>query len=114
MVEYGDGDKPVWATEFGWMIRPPPCCLVHGDWYAHAWHTTSEGRQARYLIRAYRYAEDHWPWMQVMFLWNLDWSRYQPRIEGCGYCASMGYYSILKPDGTPRLAYEWLVEGTGD
>jgi hypothetical protein len=111
MVEYGDGDKPVWATEFGWMIRPLPCCLAQSDWYAHAWHTTTEGRQARYFLRAYRYADEHWPWMEVMFLWNLDWSRYQRRIEACGYCESMGAYSILDPDGSPRLAYRWLVEG---
>jgi hypothetical protein len=114
MVEYGDENKPVWATEFGWLIRPPPCCLAHSDWYAQAWHATTEGRQARYLIRAYRYAGEHWPWMQVMFLWNLDWDRYQPYIEGCGYCDSMGAYGILDPDGSPRQAYEWLAGGTGE
>jgi hypothetical protein len=114
MVEYGDGTKPVWATEFGWLIRPLPCCLSHSDWYAQAWHAVSEGRQARYLLRAYRYAEDNWPWMQVMFLWNLDWSRYQARVERCGYCETMGAYSILDPDGSPRLAYEWLVEEEGN
>jgi hypothetical protein len=114
MVEYGDEDKPVWATEFGWMIRPPSCCLAHSDWYAHAWHATTEGRQARYLLRAYHYAGEHWPWMQAMFLWNLDWSRYQDRVEGCGYCESMGAYSILDPDGLPRLAFKWLAEGIED
>jgi hypothetical protein len=112
MVQYGDGDKPVWATEFGWIIRPPPCCLTRDDWPARAWQAVSEGRQARYTIRAFSYAQQKWPWMEVMFLWNLDYSRYPgPLDEACPYCNSMGWYSILDPDGSYRLAYEWLVAG---
>lgn len=114
MVEYGDEDKPMWATEFGWLVRLPACCLAHSDWHAHAWYATTESHQGRYLLRAYRYAEEHWPWMQVMFLWNLDWSRYQEPIKGCGYCESMGTYSILRPDGSTRPAYRWLLEDERD
>ena len=109
MVEHGDEDTPMWATEFGWPIRPRPCCLARSEWPAQSWQAVSEGQQARYLIRAYRYAEEQWPWMEVMFLWNLDWSRYQEEEERCGYCEPMGAYSILDPDGTPRLAYKWLI-----
>lgn len=109
MVEYGDGDKPAWATEFGWLIRPPPCCITRSDWDAHHWQAVSEGQQGRYLLRAYDYAEQNWPWMQAMFLWNLDWSRYQPDDEHCPNCETMGAYSILDPDGSPRTAYKWLI-----
>jgi hypothetical protein len=76
MVEYGDESKPIWATAFGWMIYPPPCCREQGDWPAHGGQTVSERRQAQYIGRAYAYAERHWPWMEAMFLWNLDYSRY--------------------------------------
>ena len=109
MVEYGDGDKPAWATEFGWLIRPPPCCLSRSDWYAHHWQAVSEGQQGRYLLRAYEYIESNWPWMEAAFLWNLDWSRYQPRDEVCPNCETMGAYSILDPDGSPRTAYKWMM-----
>ena len=109
MVEYGDGEKPAWATEFGWLIRPPPCCLTRSDWYAHHWQAVSEGQQARYLLRAYDYIEANWPWMEATFLWNLDWSRYQPRNETCPNCETMGAYGILNPDGSPRTAYKWLM-----
>jgi len=109
MVEYGDGDKPVWATEFGWLVRPPRCCTTRSDWDAHLWQAVSEGQQARYLLRAYDYAEQHWPWMQVMFLWNLDWSRYESPEETCPFCDTMGAYSILDPDGSPRTAYRWFL-----
>jgi hypothetical protein len=112
MVEYGDEDKPMWATEFGWLIRPPACCRERRDWPLRYWQVVSEGRQARYIRRAFAYAQEQWPWMEVMFLWNLDYSRYpyKPDPE-CPYCDSMGAYSILDPDGTPRMAYEWLLEG---
>jgi hypothetical protein len=112
MVEYGDAGKPVWATEFGWLIRPPACCLSQLDWPSRAGHVVTRGQQARYIVRAFDYAEANWPWMEVMFLWNLDYSRY-PEEEGavCPNCDSMGWYSILDPDGTPRRAYEWL-QGT--
>ncbi|MBL7200487.1 MAG: hypothetical protein ISS56_10080 [Anaerolineae bacterium] len=110
MVEHGDGDKPMWATEFGWIIRPPACCLVQADWRGRQWQAVSESSQAWYIERAFRYAQADWPWMEVMFLWNLDYSRYPPRLdEECPYCDSMGWYSILHPDGSPRLAYEWLL-----
>jgi hypothetical protein len=109
MVEHGDLDTPMWATEFGWIMRPPDCCLVRSDWPGRAWQAVSERRQARYLVDAIRYAERNWPWMEVMFVWNLDYSRYPGGLdEACPYCDTMGWYSILNPDGSPRLAYEWL------
>ncbi|MBN1642240.1 MAG: hypothetical protein JXA09_13475 [Anaerolineae bacterium] len=109
MVAYGDADKPAWATEFGWVIRPPACCLARSDWHAWAWHAVSRGEQARYIVRAFDYAETHWPWMEVMFLWNLDYSRYPEEMdEQCPHCDSMGWFSILDPDGTPRRSYDWL------
>jgi hypothetical protein len=48
--------------------------------------------------------------MEAMFLWNLDYSRYSPGKDlACQNCESMGWYSILNPDGSPRLAYKWLA-----
>jgi hypothetical protein len=110
MVAYGDGDKPVWATEFGWLIHPPTCCLSRSDWPDRAWQAVSERQQARYVLRAFAYAERNWPWMEAMFLWNLDYSRYPDEVdEICPSCDSMGWYSILNPDGSPRMAYQWLA-----
>jgi len=57
MTEYGDTDKPVWATEFGWIIRPPTCCLAQADWTGRAWQVVSERQQARYILRAFAYAK---------------------------------------------------------
>jgi len=110
MLDNGDKNKPMWATEFGWLVRPPACCLEEPDWQTRSWQAVSEGRQARYIARAYTYAQRHWPWMEVMFLWNLDYSRYSPGTDlTCLSCESMGWYSILNPDGSPRQAYQWLA-----
>jgi len=114
MVAYGDEDKPVWATEFGWIIRPPPCCRGQSDWPARYWQVVSEETQARYILHAFTYARRYWPWMEAMFLWNLDFSRYTPGSdETCPSCETMGWYSILNPDGSPRLAYSWLAKNGG-
>ena len=111
MVQYGDEDKPVWATEFGWIVRPPTCCLAKDDWSGRAWQAVPEWQQGRYILRAFAYAERHWPWMESMFLWNLDYARYPEDLdEVCPYCDSMGWYGILNFDGSPRAAYEWLIE----
>lgn len=110
MLEYGDADTPVWATEFGWVIRPPSCCRAESDWPERYWQVVTEETQADYIVRAFAYAHRRWPWMQVMFLWNLDFSRYTPpHGETCPPCDSMGWYSILNPDGSPRRAYERLL-----
>ena len=110
MVAHGDGDKPVWATEFGWIMRPSLCCRARLDWPGTYWQGVSEKQQAAYTVDAFAYADRRWPWMEAMFLWNLDYSRYPAEIdEGCPYCDSMGWYSILNPDGSPRLAYEMLM-----
>jgi hypothetical protein len=109
MVEYGDARKPVWATEFGWLIRPPACCLRETEWQAWGWQAVTRGQQARYIVRAFDYAKVYWPWMDVMFLWNLDYSRYPEEERAlCPNCDSMGWFSILDPDGSPRRSYEWL------
>lgn len=110
MVEAGDADTPVWATEFGWIIRPPACCLSQSDWSVWAWQAVTEGTQGNYLVRAFAYAETYWPWMETMFLWNLDFSRYTPAAsKSCPPCETMGWFSILKPDGSPRRAYLRLL-----
>lgn len=110
MVEAGDADTPVWATEFGWIIRPPLCCLSQSDWALWRWQVVSENAQAAYIVRAFAYADAHWPWMEAMFLWNLDFSRYTPpEREACPPCETMGWFSILNPDGSPRQAYRRLL-----
>lgn len=105
MVEYGDGDKKVWATEFGWVLGTD--CDLGRD---HEWMEVSEEKQATYLVRAYRKAHFEWPWMGVMFLFNLDFAT----VSWYEDCDPKRWYSItyrhdpLDPGHSPiqyRQAY---------
>jgi len=96
MVANGDGEKRIWATEFGWPtvdgmgVLPSP-----GNEFAD---DIDENQQADYIVRAYIWARD-WGHAGVMVLWNLNyWSAAGPENE-------MAKYSILRGDWSPRPAY---------
>ncbi|MCJ7668182.1 MAG: carboxypeptidase regulatory-like domain-containing protein, partial [Anaerolineae bacterium] len=76
MVAQGDGDKQMWAIEFGWIVdtRNCPGEGCSGPWTGRAWQIVTESQQADYLVRAYDYAYQNWPWMGVMTFFNLDFN----------------------------------------
>jgi hypothetical protein len=61
MVEFGDEDKPIWFTEFGWS--------VHGNRAGTPnWRRGVAPRtQGRYFVRAIRYTQRRFPYVRVMF-----------------------------------------------
>jgi len=69
MVAYGDGDKPVWITAFGWSALPP-------DWEGSAspWPSLSPEQQADYTAQALQQARANWPWLGPMLFaaWDAD------------------------------------------
>ena len=77
MLSFGD-QSPIWATEFGWVLETD-CYL--GE---HEWMEVAEAQQADYLAAAYEYADENWPWMGPMFLFNLD-------------CGSVYWYAACDP-----------------
>lgn len=89
MERYGDGDKPVWATEMGWTVA------TGGE---AAWQAVTPEQQAAYLVAAFTRARREWPWLTLMAVWNLDGGEHP----------EWGGYSLLDRDGTPRPAYEAL------
>jgi Tol biopolymer transport system component/GH35 family endo-1,4-beta-xylanase len=98
MVAHDDGDTPIWITEVGWVLET--------NWNLGE-HTTigvTQEQQAEYLTRAYDKVQQEWPFVQAVFLFNLDFStvHWYPAPE------PMRWYSILNPDRTPRPAYIML------
>lgn len=96
MVANGDGHKQVAILEMGWTldeVNP-----------SYTWHAVDEATQAEYLVRAYEYAAEHWqPWMGLMVtIYIADWE-WTPDDE-------QWWWSIVLPDGTPRMAYDALKE----
>jgi hypothetical protein len=64
MLRYGDGDKQVAVLEMGWTSDP-----LHPN---YAWFAVTEEQKADYLVRAFRYAREHWsPWIGLMTVISL-------------------------------------------
>jgi spore germination protein YaaH len=65
MVQYGDANKQIWPTEFGWGVDPNP-----KPGYEYEKFIT-EAQQAAWLVTAYQMMKG-WGWVGVAILWNLD------------------------------------------
>ncbi len=63
MLEYNDGDKPVWITEMGWTVQ--------GNEHSR-WQEVSEAQQAEYLVGALDLIERDWPWVELATVWNIE------------------------------------------
>lgn len=115
LVEHGLSDLPIWATEFNWLRHPAEdgraaCTEDEAFWSAFGWHAVSETTQADYLVRAFDYADRHWPWMEGMFVWNLDWHDfYYPVLCEASQFFALRRYDASTRDGTPTEAYDALA-----
>jgi hypothetical protein len=100
--------KQVWLTEFGWLRDPAEegvsCSDSNAEFSGFAWLRVSSDQQANYLVRAFQYADKHWPWAGPMFVWNLNWQQ-QNWLNQCNH---QRWFAILRPSGEPTLAYRKL------
>jgi hypothetical protein len=94
MVENGDENKPVWATELGWTTS-----TVGAE---RQWLRVLEEERSRYLLRAIEQAVRDWPWLERIAIWNVS--------SGLPVSDERRGYSILADDGTPKPAYRALAE----
>ncbi len=78
MVEYGDGRKQLWPTEFGWAVSASP----HPGYEYAAYN--NEGTRAQWLVRAYQMGKS-WGWVGPMFLWNLNFRIVAPGSEQAAF-----------------------------
>ena len=67
MLENGDGEKPIWAGNWGWHALPDA-------WSGRPslWGETTAQVQAEYTQAAYERAVAEWPWMGSMFLQHWE------------------------------------------
>lgn len=93
--------KPVWATEFGWILDPAsvgrPECRNHPSMSGREWQFVTPDQQAQYLRGAYEFAQAHYPWMGPMFLFS--YGRYNEYS-----CEQMGFYDIRDRPAETALA----------
>jgi hypothetical protein len=97
MVEQGDAETPVWSTEFGWLLDPGR------NMGQYDWMRVSAEQQAEYVVRSFKYAQKHWPWMAGLLLSNLDAST-SPYHTGSQN--GMPWFAILNNDHSPRPAWK--------
>ena len=90
LVTYGLGDKPVWATEVGWLTAPPAYCQSDPRWPSRIWQIVSPQQQSDNLVGAFRYARFTWPWLRAMFVFNFNFDSAPYYDE----CEQMRYYSV--------------------
>ncbi|MHB8645039.1 MAG: cellulase family glycosylhydrolase [Thermomicrobiales bacterium] len=94
MVDAGEGQTKMWLTEFGWTTANQAKGYEYGTF-------VSEQQQAQYLVRAFQLGKSY-PWMGVMFVWNLNFSTItQPNDEKYPW-------AVLNSDWSPRPAYTAL------
>ena len=98
MKAYEDEETPIWITEMGWVLNS------HWDLGEHQIIGVTEAQQGDYLTRSYTKVQEEWPFVEALFLFNLDFSTvsWYPAPE------PMRWYAILNPDRTPRPAYTTL------
>lgn len=96
MVQHGDVNKQVWLLEFGYtsdQVNP-----------AYSWFAIDEQTKADYIVRALQYAKTNWaPWIGVMTVWTMadpEWDSSREQY----------WWAITEPDGTPRPAYNAIVQ----
>ena len=96
MVKYGDVNKRLWPTEFGWAVGP----AVNNN-YGYANDNTRE-EQARWTVEFYQWMK-RTGYVGVAFLWNLNFSMTNPGTE-------LQQWSIVTSDGRPTLTYQMLQQ----
>ena len=91
-VEYGDADKPVWASHWGWNALPQ-------GWAGalSVWGQTDEATQAARTVAALGRARAEWPWVGALILEN-----FQPAVP---LDDPRWGFALLGPEGDPRPVY---------
>ena len=74
MVKYGDSDKRIWPTEFGWASG-----WTGASGYEYANDNTAQ-EQAEWTVRAYQMMKS-WGFVGTAFLWNLNYGVTNPGTE---------------------------------
>jgi hypothetical protein len=89
MVRYGDANKRIWPTEFGWAAG-----WTGAPGYEYANDNSAE-EQAQWTVRAYEIMRG-WGFVGPAFLWNLNYNQSHPGSE-------LAQWGIMG-----RPAYGWL------
>jgi hypothetical protein len=98
--------KQIWLTEFGWLRDPNEdgigCSDGSPEFSGFAWLRVPAATQASYLVRAFEYAHENWPWAGPMFVWNLNWNM----MGWLPLCDHRRWFGLLKSNGSRTPAFD--------
>ena len=93
MVTHGDGDKPIWGSNFGWNHLP-------ADWQGppSIWGQVSAEDQITFTQQAFERARNEWPWLYGLVLhhWQPDASTDNP-IQGFAVAPNIEQWASVVP-----------------
>jgi len=97
MVEFNDGQTPLWASNWGWNA-------LREDWSGSPsiWGAVSESERASFTLEALERAEREWAWLGGMILYH-----WQPDAEPND---PVWGFSIIDPDHQPSELWTALAE----
>jgi hypothetical protein len=98
MEEYGLGDRQIWLTEFGWATENVTPGYEYGN-------NVSFEQQAEYIAGAIELSYENYPWLGVMFLWNMNFSVLWGQTDPPQPLHEQAAFSILNQDWSPRPSY---------
>jgi len=96
MAKYGLDNKPVWITEFGWATQNTSPGYEFGN-------AVSYQQQADYIVGAMKLTHERYPWVEAMFVWNLNFAPLKAK-EGQPL-HEQASFSLLDASGKARPAY---------
>jgi polysaccharide biosynthesis protein PslG len=92
MTQYGDGDKPIWFTEFGWSSHSNTSGMA--NWELGVTPQT----QGDYLVRTLKLLKASYPYVT-----NAFW--YEASDQNTGTTSNIDNYGLLTSSFVPKPAY---------
>jgi polysaccharide biosynthesis protein PslG len=102
MIQYKMESHPVWITEFGWATANSTPGFEFGQ-------QISFDTQADYIRRAMLLTAETYPWVDAMFVWNLNFAPL--RAESGDANHEQASFGILDASYQPRPAF-WAIQQT--
>ncbi len=101
VVESGMSHIPIWITEFGWATDNNTPGYEYGN-------QISPEMQRDWIVRAFQIGRhDYHPWVQAMFLWNLNFSVAWKGAHN-NDMHEQASFSVINSDWTPRPAWHGI------
>lgn len=102
MIQNGDGNKPAWASEYGWVSVPSSWSEAQKQ--TNWGKSVTEQEQADYLVQGIERVRKEWPWVGVINIWFFR----PDNTPALADTEATRYFSIVNPDFSPRPAYTAL------